>query len=88
MGRVGGASAESGTCRAGECFVFEQQPLREGKQLLHSLFDLTHTHTASAFTPSITTTAECHGGTITHIKRKNTFDVSDLCSSIILYGSV
>ncbi len=24
-------------------FVFEQQPLREGKQLLHCLFDLTHT---------------------------------------------
>ena len=40
--------AVTGPCVAGDSFVFEQQPLREGRQLLHCL-DLTHAHTVSTF---------------------------------------
>ena len=35
--------AASCVCKTGGGFMFEQLPLRDGRQLLHCLFDLTHT---------------------------------------------
>ena len=43
-GEAGAARrAVSCVCKTGGGFMFEQLPLRDGKQLLHCLFDLTHT---------------------------------------------
>ena len=43
-GEANGTRAVTGPCVAGDSsVVFEQQPLRKGRQLLHCLFYLTHT---------------------------------------------
>ena len=61
-GEAGAARrAVSCVCKTGGGFMFEQLPLRDGRQLLHCLFDLTHTHSLCIFHQRCSDSIEtCH----------------------------